>query len=116
MTDRELLEAAAKAYWDEEEVSTRYDEDEGGLLYIHGENQDHNGRDREFVWNPLDEAFDAMRLMTALGITLKFDRESEVYAAPGDGWEYPETYAEHNGDKDAATRRAIVRAAAAMAG
>jgi hypothetical protein len=36
-TDRELLESAAKACWPEEdEVSTRFDEREGGLLYIDG--------------------------------------------------------------------------------
>lgn len=115
MTDRELLEAAAKAYWGDEiddVVSVEWGEQDESILYTHGENQDHNGQDRTFRWNPLEEDADAFGLQVRLGILVKFDREDEVYAAAGDGWEYPETYDEHGGDPLAATRRAITRAAA----
>ena len=47
MNDRELLEMAAKAYWAEEldDMSFRWCENECCILYIHADNQDHNGAD-----------------------------------------------------------------------
>jgi hypothetical protein len=110
MTDRELLEAAAKAFWADDEVSTRFDEREDGLLYIHADNQDHNGSDREFVWNPLHDDGDALRLAVRLNIDVF---QSTQYREAQAGGQIPKTIFEPWGaDKGAATRRAIVRAAA----
>jgi len=83
MTDRELLEAAAKAAgidWADGHEST-------GL-------RDQNGR----VWNPLTDDGDAFRLAVKCGIDL------ELWGAFDSPWFQPDPYA--------ATRRAIVRAAA----
>jgi hypothetical protein len=100
MTDRELLELAAKAagytftygkeWWDEYE------------LQVHG-----------VRWNPLADDGDALRLAVKLGIciTVDLDRGAETeawaYAFFGGGVEE-----DHRDDPYAATRRAIVRAAA----
>lgn len=108
--DRELLELAAKAYWPDDEASFHFDKNEDAIIYIHADNQDHNGLDCERVWNPLDDDGDALRLAVKL----------ELYLAigPGDamagdracgGWGPYESY---GNDPCAATRRAIVRAAA----
>jgi hypothetical protein len=54
MITHEQLEYAAKAYWGEEfeDVGIRWSEEDDGLLYIHADNQDHNGLDCELVWAP----------------------------------------------------------------
>jgi hypothetical protein len=106
MTDRELLEAAAKA------IGGEYrDHSLGGqyLAYPPG----WNGH----PWNPLIDDGDALRLAVKLRM--------EVYHADDDGWfayaSHPSArgiaYAvePHGEDASAATRRAIVRAAAVMA-
>ncbi|SSW67227.1 hypothetical protein AVE30378_02514 [Achromobacter veterisilvae] len=73
-TDRELLELAARANWAQEvaddEISLRYCEINDGILYLHADNQDHNGHDREFVWNPLTDDGDNRRLQVKLGLGL----------------------------------------------
>lgn len=103
MTDRELLEAAAKAFWGKEiddVCSVRWLEADQAIGYTHGDNQDHNGVDREFVWSPLTDDGDALRLAAKLYL-----------------WEAVRlAHREVSGDVDiyAATRRAIVRAAAAV--
>jgi hypothetical protein len=112
MTDRELLEMAAKA---------------AGitLRWIQGPNDDeciHPIRRRddgmcEVDWNPLTDDGDALRLAVKLGIDIEthgcnsahpfacaFDCERNIAEE-----EQPD-----NGDPYAATRRAIVRAAAAI--
>jgi len=90
MTDRELLEAAAKAAGIE-------------LLW-------HNfssipslweGLGSDTVWNPLTDDGDALRLAVALGLTARMSYNGQDYEAA-------------NKDPYAATRRAIVRAAAEM--
>lgn len=107
MTDRELLELAAKAAgieldWDVPPRSPPW--------RITGEGED---RGPAAPWEPLTDDGDALRLAVKLGIEVKYDRRSEVYATyEGGEWEYPEEDAEHNGDRFAAARRAIVRAAA----
>ena len=90
-TDRELLEYAAKAavrgsQWWMESVW--------------------NGADRE--WNPLTDDGDALRL----AVTCKIDvvQFSLLVRADVDG--LPDVREPYNGDPYAATRRAIVRAAA----
>lgn len=100
MTDRELLELAAKAagYY------VRSD-GEGGLTIGTG-----IGRCRD--WNALSDDADAFCLQVDIGINLDF-RAMRVRAyadeVPG------ATEEEYDSDKRAATRRAIVRAAAAIA-
>ena len=99
MTDKELLEAAAKAAgipleWDEcPDASTFRTDDES-------------------LWNPLRYQGDAMGLCVCLHMMINIEHgETEVAAHPSisDGHSIVEL---HNGDAAAATRRAIVRCAA----
>jgi hypothetical protein len=71
--DRELLELCAKAFWVEEfeDVSIRWSEAEDGILYIHAENQDHNGLDREFVWAPHRDQADSDRMAFKLRMSTR---------------------------------------------
>lgn len=103
MTDRELLEAAAKA---------------AGVVIEHwNENVPFCGwRAPRAWWTPLTDDGDALRLAVKLRINLNFEE--------WDGAEYACTapHKSHQGqdevigdDENAAARRAIVRAAAAMA-
>jgi hypothetical protein len=94
MTDRELLEAAAKAagvyYWIEDDVAL-----------THG----HEGPGSIRVWNPLTNDGDALRLAVKLRLLdehAAFTHELAVQMGATD-------------NPYAATRRAIVRAAAALA-
>ena len=89
MTDRELLENAAKAAglpWDQWVI---------------------NG---DASWNPLTDDGDALRLAVKLGICFGPNLDGDMAVAFGsDGRNITE---EHGDDLYAATRRAIVRAAA----
>ena len=92
MTDRELLEAAAKV------CGFKPQGMEDGKLYLYG---------IQDGWNPLEDDGDAFRLAVRLSIKLDF--------APGWVRVYSASYffAERScEDSCAATRRAIVRAAA----
>jgi hypothetical protein len=122
MTDRELLELAARANWSQDlandEVGLRYSEPDEGILYLHADNQDHNGHDREFVWNPLESNHDAFELAVKLRIAPVF-HEDHVFT----GYEtvksarrsYHNPITERFGtDAAAAVRRAIVRRAAVL--
>lgn len=95
MTDRELLELAAKAIhfkWDEQAF-------DGTLIA---------GRVR---WNPRDDDGDALRLAGTLGLAIVIDIPTGVtFAHHEQAWMATEV--KHYGDPYAATRRAIVRAAA----
>lgn len=97
MTDRELLELAAKASG----VS--------GFLVDAGLNIGSNAFPK--VWNPLTDDGDALRLAVKLRIGLG-DRETVVTAFHKQGMSKGAVYVEEYGDPCAATRRAIVRAAA----
>jgi hypothetical protein len=114
-TDRELLELAAKAYWGDEiddVVSIRWGEADNAILYTHADNQDHDGHDREFCWNPLEQDYDALPLAVKLHMTLRcyMGNTCAQIGVPGQQNAYcNET--DHD-DPGAATRRAIVRAAA----
>jgi hypothetical protein len=92
-TDKELLEMAAKA---------------AGVGYA-----DENDKFIPFVpdsWNPLTNSEDAFRLMVRLRLEV-YIHENDTRCISGNLDEATEN---HNGDPYAATRRAIVRAAAAI--
>ena len=95
MTDRELLELAAKAAGYE-------------VLDWHGERYMTIDGDRLFPWNPLADDGDALRLAVKLKIDTLHRREVWATIA-GKGLQLSEAFDE---DPNAATRRAIVRAAA----
>ena len=106
MTDRELLEDAAKAAgmnvsWD------HYDPDycagaEG--MFLNGERSPDNSK----YWNPLTDSGDALRLAVKLRLLCGFVQPNCWAELPG---QYP-SYEPYEPDPYAATRRAIVRAAA----
>ena len=113
MTDSELLELAAKAAGHDFVLHTGYDD----------ENDEYKTRtwirepERLVEWNPLKDDGDALRLAVNLGLVIEIG-----YAARGflvvrtntDNWkEFREAW---GNDPYAATRRAIVRAAAAAIG
>lgn len=118
MTDRELLELAAKAYWGEEiddVCSVRWSENDNAIVYMHGDNQDHNGRDVELCWNPLEWDHDALRLAVKLEIVVTPPIVSMGYGQATAKIIKTQKQVVEWGDKrdpHAATRRAIVRAAA----
>jgi len=95
MTDRELLEAAAKA---------------AGLLLHDGTHVWMEGAGQWARWNPLTDDGDALRLAVALNIGPQPRAFSGDSSLAGRG-KYC-IVESHNGDPLAATRRAIVRAAA----
>ena len=96
MTDRELLELAAKAAGialaDWNDGAEPYS---SGIGFILPSNR---------MWNPLTDDGDALRLAVALGIDIEF--VDDVVFAEGNFSEFVTP------DAAAATRRAIVRAAA----
>lgn len=102
MTDRKLLEAAAKAAgiplipytWNK---GTGWDY-EGFRVAGEGDNE----------WNPLESDGDALRLAVKLGFDIGV-ADQEVCAIP---YDFPACVEPVNGDPYAATRRAIVKAAA----
>jgi hypothetical protein len=90
VTERELLELAAKAagLWDTENDCI------------------------DIPWNPLANDGDALRLAVKLRIETRYDTRELCVSATQcqtDSWDYVEQF---DGDDMAATRRAIVRAAA----
>lgn len=108
MADRELLEKAAKAAG----IQLADDIDSSipsGGLWILGR----MGRDE--VWNPLGDDGDAFRLMVSLGIEAYNDRYCGCARPTDKRRSYMFESISGNGDcAEAAIRRAIVRAAAAM--
>ena len=106
MTDRELLEAAAKA------IGAKPDEaSHDGSLWF--------GRAR---WNPLTDDGDALRLAVKLNLHVEIDAESAGvitiewdFDESGTSRRSVEQEAPIGGDDYAATRRAVVRAAASLA-
>lgn len=103
MTDRELLEKAAKA------AGIEYEWHNGCGDALHLTAPDATA----IYWNPLTDDGDALRLAVKLGIHLQFAMDCVAAYA---GNVYAKQFVEHEGsDPYAATRRAIVRAAAQMA-
>jgi len=98
MNDRELLELAAKAA---DILALPFYGHTDGKLYLS------NGCE----WNPLTDDGEALRLAVKLGMRLELDSDwnrSHAQQIPKGEWHT----CPHNDDPDAATRRAIVRAAA----
>lgn len=109
-TDRELLELAAEAAGIEciEYVAESYPSRAG---ILHG-----NPNGRLFVWNPLLDDGEALRMAVKLNIDITQDTDEncekvEAHFGVNDEW----LGQPWSNDKYAATRRAIVRAAAAIA-
>ncbi|ATQ79151.1 hypothetical protein CR152_27715 [Massilia violaceinigra] len=99
MTDRELLELAAKAAGIVGQIKPTAD----GAMWLF---RDGNSS----PWNPLTDDGDALRLAVKLNLLRGYIYGNEVSFCPSD---YAIVEACH-GDPYAATRRAIVRAAAAQ--
>lgn len=99
MTDRELLELAAKAaglpaFWDELSSAMRVTTNAGNW----------------YLWRPLNDDGDALRLAVKLGLCFGPNLDGDKAVCFGsDGRNIVEPYGD---DPYAATRRAIVRAAA----
>ena len=105
MTDRELLELAAKAAGLHIKAD-RVDADDRFTHFVIGAK---NTRERT-NWNPLTDDGDALRLAVNLGIAPIQDKKDNVCAAY---WtDVRCCHVGYNSDPIAATRRAIVRAAA----
>ena len=102
MTDRELLEAAAKAVGFEFN-GVWFDERTGLLVWEPPTN--YESRD----WNPLTDDGDALRLAVALGLRINTPK----YKGYGSSCENQVVFLQ-GGCPYAQTRRAVVRAAAAM--
>lgn len=126
MTDRELLEKAAMAagifltretmasvlpkyQWDDTDEPVFDGDDMRGVVLWYGEDGEIGGTEA-LCWNPLADDGDALRLAVALRISLSMLPQI-VDATAGDVMCHEPWY----DDPHAATRRAIVRAAAAMA-
>lgn len=104
MTDRELLELAAKAALIE---YGGYDPKRGLLLYY-----EHPAEPS--AWNPLEDDGDALRLAVDLRLACDFS-EDDIDVITWSGESGAITGEADNGDRPSCARRAIVRAAAAMA-
>jgi hypothetical protein len=110
MTDRQLLEAAAKAagivgHWQEYAnapatfIGQYAEPTANGITGYH--------------WNPLESDGDALRLANKLRMNIRLDDSGACVWAPKSARSFYSYFAEHESE-DAATRRAIVRAAAAI--
>ena len=128
MTDRELLEDAAKAAG----VALYWSDDDPECDWVQGTYPripDYKVLEKWTwkVWNPLTDDGDALRLAVELGIDISLyaEKGGRVYAQSkhllGFGTDGTPSYQAHefmkeeyNGDPHAATRRAIVRAAAEL--
>ena len=100
MTDRELLEAAAKAAG-----MPAFASGATGLRVSH------DGVRSGYIWNPLTDDGDALRLAVKLNITVS-NSEAQKHACASSIKVSGICLNTHQGDPYAATRRAIVRAAA----
>ena len=104
MTDQELVKLAANAAG----MKTRPYANNSATLW-----HDYNSTDYH-AWNPLEDDGDALRLAVKLRMALDVG-EYGLVAFSGQGFERDVKSEQIDGDPYAATRRAIVRAAAVMA-
>lgn len=114
MDDRELLELAAKAVGyrtGHKRNRERLEMDPPIMAMVV---RDADGELISTGWNPLDDDGQALRLAVVLGIKFRWHAVLNQALAwpPGDSFEVRENGESHGGDPYAATRRAIVRAAA----
>lgn len=110
MTDRELLEYAAKAAGIESFWGAGW---ESNHMY-RSTPRPHSPLPTNTRWNPLDDDGDALRLAVNLGIDLEWRRDGRVAAyryATSHGHCFT-AFESSREDRNANTRRAIVRAAA----
>jgi len=113
MDDKTLLERAARSYWAgeiDDVMSFYWSEQEDTIVYIHADNQDHNGNDVELLWLPHTEEHDCMRLAAKLQINIDF-QDSSAWHRFADGRLIQEHW---GGDFDPCYKKAVVRAAAAI--
>ncbi len=104
MTDKELLEAAAKAAGFDAYIAMYGWNEFGGINLERATNFDPDVE----TWNPLADDGDALRLAVRLNIpVIPYDDETSTGTVG--------VVAKNWGSKEANTRRAIVRAAAQMA-
>jgi len=107
MDDKELLELAAEAaglFVDDE-----FDVD-GGII-VHSEEMS-----PQKLWNPLENDTDAFRLAVKLNLHVQIDfDDKDINAVTVYGAYFADEAIEEFGEPNAATRRAIVRAAAEIA-
>jgi hypothetical protein len=108
MTDKELLELAAKAA-DIVVVRSRLDDPMNQDFLV--ENSHRNEHQASGPWNPLTDDGDALRLAVILGMNIKIVT-SGVFVSRFE--DEPVIAEKTNDDVYAATRRAITRAAAAI--
>lgn len=107
MNDRELLEAAAKA--------AGYPGFDVASFWSKGYRVRDGSGDGWQPWNPLTDDGDALRLAVKMGITITpLGNAVQAWGSPVRGIATEVIY--DDGDPAAATRRAIVRAAAALGG
>lgn len=105
MSDKELLELAAKAVGMHVKAN-RVDADDKFTHLVVGQ----KFTQEKIDWNPLTDDGDALRLAVRLNIEFAcFDDSQKVNSGV---WSAYDCVTPYNGDKQAATRRAIVRAAA----
>ena len=116
MTDKELIELAAKAYG--------FGDQEGNFIWTESEyprGSKTNGAlwnymgwcDTAQLWNPLTDDADAFRLANKVQLTVYHAELAVVIKHKQYSWDWlGEGVNEDTGDRDASTRRAIVRAAA----
>lgn len=102
-TDRELLEAAARA----DGLRARFFESHAPGLKLFGEDK---------AWNPLADDGDALRLAVKLGLIINFSTRADCRGMTVVSTNGLDKFGEpcHDG-REGAARRAIVRAAASMA-
>lgn len=115
MTDRELLELAAKAAGLEIIKHSQEDRDKAGYGHVGLYVKDQNSIYASTGWNPLANDDDALRLAVSCYMTICADGVATVSACIGYGHDrvmVTQAVSECGNDKVIATRRAIVRAAA----
>jgi hypothetical protein len=114
MTDRELLELAAKAaglgtlVWGDKYKLGDDEIDCTDMPYVRSGQPDEG----DVFWNPLTDDGDALRLAVKLGLLVDVWLQQKVCIASNQGEDPVDARVEFGADPYAATRRAITRAAA----